>query len=472
MEVDPETIQSLHSEMQQNRPDQYADTDGVLLYHPSEMKLTHENKLTDEYLDYLEGLAPEVCSNIGQVRITGMNMLRKDGEDYSTVSVTAGISGVSGGMMTSMSGVGLSAYPVERSENGSYLEKNYDLIAGSYPQEVTDLVLTVDTRNRLDADVMKALGFDTEDADQIPFEKIIGTQYKLLDNDDYYEKTEYGTYMPRTDYKELYEAENNLTLRIVGVVRQKEDVEVGVLEHGLVYSEELVSLVLERARDSEIVKAQKDTDINVMTTEKMDESTKTQMMIYLGGESTPYMVLVYPTSFEAKDEITAYLDAYNEEKDNDEQVLYTDLAGTITNMTSSIMDGITTVLIAFAAISLVVSLIMICIITYTSVLERTKEIGILRALGARKKDITRVFDAETTILGVFSGIWGVFVAWLLTFPVNAILYHLTELENIAQLNIMHVVVLVIISTVLTILGGHIPARMASRKDAVEALRSE
>ena len=472
MEVDPETIQSLHSEMQQNRPDQYADTDGVLLYHPSEMKLTHENKLTDEYLDYLEGLAPEVCSNIGQVRITGMNMLRKDGEDYSTVSVTAGISGVSGGMMTSMSGVGLSAYPVERSENGSYLEKNYDLIAGSYPQEVTDLVLTVDTRNRLDADVMKALGFDTEDADQIPFEKIIGTQYKLLDNDDYYEKTEYGTYMPRTDYKELYEAENNLTLRIVGVVRQKEDVEVGVLEHGLVYSEELVSLVLERARDSEIVKAQKDTDINVMTMEKMDESTKTQMMIYLGGESTPYMVLVYPTSFEAKDEITAYLDAYNEEKDNDEQVLYTDLAGTITNMTSSIMDGITTVLIAFAAISLVVSLIMICIITYTSVLERTKEIGILRALGARKKDITRVFDAETTILGVFSGIWGVFVAWLLTFPVNAILYHLTELENIAQLNIMHVVVLVIISTVLTILGGHIPARMASRKDAVEALRSE
>lgn len=101
------------------------------------------------------------------------------------------------------------------------------------------------------------------------------------------------------------------------------------------------------------------------------------------------------------------MDAYNEEKDNDEQVLYTDLAGTITNMTSSIMDGITTVLIAFAAISLVVSLIMICIITYTSVLERTKEIGILRALGARKKDITRVFDAETTILGVFSGIWGV-----------------------------------------------------------------
>lgn len=375
MEVDPETIQSLHSEMQQNRPEQYADTEGVLLYHPSEMKLTHENKLTDEYLDYLEGLDPEICSNIGQVRITGMNMLRKDGEDYRTVSVTAGISGVSGGMMTSMSGVGLSAYPADRSENGSYLEKNYDLIAGSYPQEVTDLVLTVDTRNRLDADVMKALGFDTEDADQIPFEKIIGTQYKLLDNDDYYEKTEYGTYMPRTDYKELYEAENNLTLRIVGVVRQKEDVEVGVLEHGLVYSEELVSLVLERARDSEIVKAQKDTDINVMTTEKMDESTKTQMMIYLGGESTPYMVLVYPTSFEAKDEITAYLDAYNEEKDNDEQVLYTDLAGTITNMTSSIMDGITTVLIAFAAISLVVSLIMICIITYTSVLERTKEIG-------------------------------------------------------------------------------------------------
>ncbi len=127
------------------------------------------------------------------------------------------------------------------------------------------------------------------------------------------------------------------------------------------------------------------------------------------------------------------------------------------------------VLIAFAGISLVVSLIMICIITYTSVLERTKEIGVLRALGARKKDITRVFDAETCILGVFSGTLGVLIAWLGTFPINSIIENMTD---VATLQIGHAVLLVAISTILTMLGGHIPAKMASRKDAVVALRSE
>ena len=130
------------------------------------------------------------------------------------------------------------------------------------------------------------------------------------------------------------------------------------------------------------------------------------------------------------------------------------------------------VLVAFAGTSLIVSLIMICIITYTSVLERTKEIGILKALGARKKDITRVFDAETCILGVFSGTLGIIIAYLLTFPINAVIYSVTELSNVASLKWEHAVILILISTILTMAGGHIPARMASKKDAVEALRTE
>ena len=115
---------------------------------------------------------------------------------------------------------------------------------------------------------------------------------------------------------------------------------------------------------------------------------------------------------------------------------------------------------------------MIAIITYTSVLERTKEIGILKALGARKKDITRVFDAETFILGVVSGLLGIIIAKLLTFPVNAVIYHMTDLKDVAQLKISHSLILIAISTILTMLGGHIPAKMAAKKDAVEALRSE
>jgi putative ABC transport system permease protein len=117
-------------------------------------------------------------------------------------------------------------------------------------------------------------------------------------------------------------------------------------------------------------------------------------------------------------------------------------------------------------------MIMIAIITYTSVLERTKEIGVLKALGARKKDITRVFDAETFILGFGAGLFGILVAWLLTFPINSVLYGVTGLANVAMLNPMHAIVLVIISTVLTILGGHVPARMAAKKDAAIALRAE
>lgn len=182
--------------------------------------------------------------------------------------------------------------------------------------------------------------------------------------------------------------------------------------------------------------------------------------------------MVYPSSFENKEAVTTYLDAYNNGKAQKDTIIYRDLAETISSLTGGIMNGITLVLIAFAAISLVVSLIMISIITYTSVLERTKEIGILKALGARKKDITRVFDAETCILGIFSGVLGVAIAYLCTIPINSIILKVAELENVAKLQPIHAAALVMVSTILTMLGGHIPARMASQKDAVEALRSE
>jgi ABC-type antimicrobial peptide transport system permease subunit len=136
------------------------------------------------------------------------------------------------------------------------------------------------------------------------------------------------------------------------------------------------------------------------------------------------------------------------------------------------MDAITMVLVAFAAISLVVSLIMVGIITYISVLERTREIGVLRALGARKKDITRVFNAETFIIGLCSGTLGIVIARLLVFPTNIIIKNATDLKNVAQLNPLHAVALILISVTLTVLGGMIPAKVAARKDPVEALRAE
>jgi ABC-type transport system, involved in lipoprotein release, permease component len=252
----------------------------------------------------------------------------------------------------------------------------------------------------------------------------------------------------------------------------KKDVPFGIVGNGVAYSDKLVQRVIDLSRDSEIVKAQREADHNVITMEKLDESAKTTLLSYLGGDSIPFMVYLYPSDFESKDAVLEYLDAYNKGKPKEDTIIYSDLASSMTEMTGGIMDAITLVLIAFAAISLVVSLIMIGIITYISVLERTKEIGVLRALGARKKDITRVFNAETFIIGASSGILGITIAYLLTLPVNKVIEHATDLPNVAQLNPLHAIGLIVISVTLTLIGGLLPAKWAAKKDPVEALRTE
>jgi putative ABC transport system permease protein len=318
---------------------------------------------------------------------------------------------------------------------------------------------------------MKNLGFKTENIDSIKFEDIVGTEFKIVSNDDYYQKTEFGSFVPSTDYQAMYDSPRSITVRISGIVRKAKDARSALLASGLAYSDGLSEMIINNAADSEIVKAQQASDKNVITMQDMDAASRAFFLAYLGGSSLPYMIMVYPDNFEDKDAVLAYLDAYNEGREPDSRIIYTDMAGTISKMTRGIMDGTTIVLIAFAAVSLVVSLIMIAIITYTSVLERTKEIGVLRALGARKKDITRVFDAETCILGIFAGVLGVAIAYLLTIPINQIMYNLTDLKGVADLQILYAVLLVVVSTLLTMLGGHIPARMAANRNAVEALRS-
>ena len=474
LEMDMEKLEELQQESKAMMlgNEEFADSDEVYLYDPEETTIMHTNVFTEEYIDYLNNIDPSICNSIGYTRIVSMNMLRKIDGEVVPVSFDKP-SSQSGMEMTSMSSMGLSSYPKELKEGAeSYLVKNYDLLAGEYPVEATDVVLVIDSKNRLDLNILENLGFETNDRESIKFDEIVGTEIKIVTNNDYYVPTEYGTFLPGNDYEAMYEAENNINVKIAGVVRQKKDVTIGILGSGIAYSDELSQLVIDSAADSDIVKAQQESTKNVMNMQDLTEEDKNMFLYYLGGNATPYMIMVYPDNFNDKDEVLAYLDNYNVGKASEDRIIYNDLASTMSSMTGGIMDGITIVLISFAGISLVVSLIMICIITYTSVLERTKEIGILRALGARKKDITRVFDAETCILGVFSGVLGVVIAYLLTIPINAVLFNLTELTGVAHLKLTHAIFLVGISTVLTIIGGHIPAKMASRKDTVEALRSE
>lgn len=475
MNIDEETMEESRTGMRDRMTDkkQNVDTEEVHLYDPLESNMIYKNIFTADYMDYIENIDPNICSNVGYVRTVGMNLVGKTEDAYIPVSIGMDTSSQASMGMNNMQNSGMYSYPKQLDKNNiSYLEENYEVVAGNYPENETDLILVIDSKNRVNFNVFKNLGFDVKNDDRLKFEDIIGREIKLVSNDDYYSKTQMGNYIPNTDYEKMYNSKNSTTLKLVGIVRLKEDVSFGVLANGVVYSDSLMEKVIENALNSEIVKEQTKVDYNVMTMSKIDEDTKKSFITYLGGDETPIMILLYPITFEAKDLLLDYLNEYNIDKSKEDTIVFTDLASSISSMTGGIMDAITMVLIAFAAISLVVSLIMICIITYTSVLERTKEIGILKALGARKKDVTRVFDAETCLLGVFSGVLGVVISWLGTFPINDIIYNMTELKNVARLKLSYAVALVIISTILTILGGHIPARMASKKDAVEALRSE
>ena len=199
----------------------------------------------------------------------------------------------------------------------------------------------------------------------------------------------------------------------------------------------------------------------------------TKRLAEIGATALPSTISIYPASYTTKSKILSYLDAYNEDKADKDKIQYTDMASTITSSMSEMIDIVSYVLIAFAAISLFVSSIMIAIITYISVLERTKEIGVLRSLGARKIDISNVFNAETVIIGLSSGIFGVCVAAILNFPINAIINKLAGglVNNIAKLAPLHGILLVLLSVLLTLISGLIPAIIASKKDPVVALRS-
>lgn len=357
-------------------------------------------------------------------------------------------------------------------------------------------------------------------AQTLSYDDILDLKLKVINDTDYFEKQSDGTYLDMRDDDDYMTnvIDNGTELRIVGIVRPNENSSTTQKGGYIGYLPELMERQVEAVNSSEIVKSQKkdkDTDIftgkpfktddnkdakpdlsklsdeqkqrlaamseqerdaviKQMQANSVSNATYVGNLELLGVASLdePSSIEIYPVDFEAKEKITDIIDDYNEGKDDDSQIKYTDIVGLMMSSVTTIINSISYILIAFVGISLIVSSIMIGIITYISVLERTKEIGVLRSIGASKRDISRVFNAETLIVGLTAGLIGIGVTVLLLIPTNMIIYAITDIANMAVLPLVGAVVLVAISMLMTFIAGLIPAKFAAKKDPVEALRSE
>ncbi len=429
-------------------------------------QMQHQNVFSEDYLSYLKKLDQDQVAGVAYQKMAHFIMINHN-QDGSYQEVNT---------QNIMSNWVLLPSKVDEKSSYGVIENNYDILKGKIDEKNPGLILQVDSRNQVYESTLKALGIS--DKKSVDFDTLMNQELKIVFNDDYYREVG-GYFIPNDDLESLYQNENSVTIHIQAIIRGKEDKKIITSGSGIAYTNALTDLVISKNKDSRIVKAQEEANYNIlMGTSFEDDSkgitgnTKDAMLGYLGAEQMPVMISIYPKDFKSKEHITKHLDAYNKGKSNEERIEYTDMAAAISSLTTNIMDAITIVLIAFSSISLIVSSIMIGIITYISVLERTKEIGILRALGARKKDIKRVFNAETFLIGIFSGALGIGIAYLLTFPANAIIEELSGLPQVAQLNPIHALLLILISVILTVIGGSIPAHIASKKDPVESLRTE
>ena len=382
--------------------------------------------------------------------------------------------------------------------------------------------------------MMVGESYETKKDISYTFDEILDTEFKLVMPTDMYKYNDVtGTWDDYSkDDKYMTNVVNNGTdIKVCGIIRPNDDAVSTSLSSGIGYTSKLTEYIIEEVKNSEIAKAQlADTSVDVFTGVPFDNDRNTeitmddvnaymatlspeesaQMQAMTSGMSddqilqlfsaslkarttdatldsnksklgitdldTPSQIDIYATDFDSKEKVQNIIKDYNKLQQDDgkeENVInYTDYVGIMMSSVSTIINAISYDLIAFVAISLIVSSIMIGIITYISVLERTKEIGVLRSIGASKKDVSRIFNAETLIEGFVSGALGIVVTLLLCIPANALIKHLTDISNVAQLPVAGGVILIIISMFLTFIAGLIPAKLAAKKDPVVALRSE
>ena len=420
---------------------------------------------------------------------------------------------------------------------GEYVKSQYDIVAGTFPQNENEAVLVVGQNNQVTDLTLAQLGLLSEDrfmdlfnlgdedaevevdedADLLDISDILGKEYKLFYNDAVYTRNEdwtqmsyFGGQYPFTYQGQMTddgafhaEGDDGINIKITCILRLNEDYSYGCLSPGLNITEKTVQTYIRGNLNSAIVNWMKSdeaklsyggTDIYLMpvATENMtgnytlyeimgqsvyvaqtpDDAIKT-----LGGSDSVSRIAIYANDFDNKELVLNYLDQWNTDHDySDEarsmQITYTDTVGMLMSIMQTMIDIITYVLVAFTAISLIVSSVMIGIITYVSVVERVKEIGVLRSLGARKQDIRNLFNAETFIIGLAAGLIGIAISYVLCIVISLVLESLTGIGGVASLPALTAFIMVCVSVVLTLISGLIPAQSAAKKDPVIALRSE
>lgn len=459
---------------------QYPDKDTVIQYNPSEMisSAVIENDFGQDYIDYVNkvkenGWASSVTYSYGMdMTVIGKTVNVLGAENYEKVNPSGGFD--MSGLIVPKADIGWS----EMIGDEEFIMSQYDLVAGTFPQNKNQVILVVDSYNQANVSVLLGLGFRSLQK-EVSFDDIVGTKLRVVANDDLFVEGENGLFAEKTDsaaLKELYlapESETNLEIEVVGVLRPKEGTQLALLSTGINYTSELTQYLLGVNSKSRIVEAQSaNTSTDVTTGMPFTEKdTYRKAMQKIGGDSTPTGMNIYPKDFSGKEKIIAYLDQWNADNP-DSEVVYVDMSEMAAGMLNEIIRIISIVLVCFAAISLVVSSVMIGIITYVSVVERTKEIGILRSLGARKIDISNVFNAETFIIGLLAGVIGVIVTYILSIPINLIIYNLVEIGTLCMLSPWHALIMIVVSFVLTLVAGLVPSSVAAKKDPVEALRTE
>ena len=346
------------------------------------------------------------------------------------------------------------------------IRDNYDILEGRLPSKYNELLLEINSDNSFSKEISKALNINDNDS----LDSVIGRDIKLVLNDNYYIKVD-DYYNKREINKEVYDNKNNISLKIVGIIKVRKDKKEEVTSNNAIYyKDSLVDYIINKNKTSNIVNDQKNKNYNLLTRESLIDNDKNDLLCLLGKEKCISSIFVYPSSYESKDKIINSINKYNNDYISN-KVSIIDESKIMYDMSIKIIDIITIVLICFSSISLIVSSIMIGIITYISVLERKKEIGILRSMGSSKKDIKFLFIMENVLLGFSSGIVGIFISIMSSPIINTIFKRLLETDSIFLMKFSNNIMLILLSISLSVLGAYIPSKKASDENIITSLES-